>query len=117
MVICLYNVARVAECMVRDVRRSDIRSIFRGVSPFGGMSVTKRSMMALRISIGNFSTAASPAPYFSFGFTGGVATDGKVGSQENPLRDLKSPKLLLAFLPPTLICFHPRKLSHGQIEP
>jgi hypothetical protein len=44
-VICAYRVHRVAECRDREVRRSDIRSIFRAVKPFGGMSVASWSII------------------------------------------------------------------------
>jgi len=39
MVIWLYSVARVAVWMRREVRRRDMRSMLRGVKPFGGISV------------------------------------------------------------------------------
>ena len=46
IVIWLYKVANVAEWMPRDVRSRDIRSTFRGVKPFGGISVESLSIMA-----------------------------------------------------------------------
>ncbi len=45
MVIWLYSVARVAECMDREVRRRDIRSTLRAVMPFGGISVASWSII------------------------------------------------------------------------
>lgn len=45
IVIWAYRVHRVAECRDREVSRSDMRSIFRAVKPFGGMSVTSWSMI------------------------------------------------------------------------
>jgi hypothetical protein len=38
--------ARVAESIPRDVSRSDIKSMFRCVKPFSGMSVASWSIMA-----------------------------------------------------------------------
>lgn len=46
MVMLLYNVAKVAECIPRDVSRSDIKSTFRAVNPLGGISMANWSMIA-----------------------------------------------------------------------
>lgn len=46
MVMLLYNVAKVAECIPRDVSRRDIKSTFLAVNPLGGISMANWSMIA-----------------------------------------------------------------------
>ena len=44
-VMLRYNTPRVAACNVWEVNRQEIKSTFRGVQPFGGMSNAKLEMI------------------------------------------------------------------------
>jgi len=57
MVMCRYRVLRVAAWIDREVRRRAIKSAFRVVRPFGGISTTRRSIMSprdQRVSMGPY---------------------------------------------------------------
>lgn len=58
MVMCLYSTPRVAECRVRQVNRQDIKSTFRGVYPFGGISRARCDIISSSISTGSLSRQA-----------------------------------------------------------
>ena len=121
---------RVAACMVRDVRRRDIRPTLWVVKPLGGLSVGNWSTIKVSSSIGRLSNGDCPAGYLlllpSFlvtskppSMSGSLFSHLLTPGSHLPLipKALRSSQLLLAILPRIEISFQPLNPSQGQTEP